>query len=208
MHTFYLVRHGQKQSNPGEPELTELGHKQAKLVAAHLKLYPIQRVVTSPALRTQQTAKYIADLFQLSIELDQRLRERANWGDDPDQSFEEFLKMWFQSSTHRTYQPPIGDSSLQAGKRIEQVVSDVQTQNQVQHTALITHGGVIADFLRNLFGDERLQQLIRTYKIGYGHHIDECSLTVVTFDNNGPQLVELATTEHLRSLSPRSIISK
>lgn len=65
MITVFLVRHGESQANAGfatpEPakvELTSLGEKQAKEVATFLKENtPLNLIVTSPYLRTKQTAK-------------------------------------------------------------------------------------------------------------------------------------------------------
>ena len=71
MLTVFLVRHGESQSNAGlatpdpvKVELTSLGHKQAQQVAAFLKEYtPLNLIVTSPYLRTKQTAISTRQLF-------------------------------------------------------------------------------------------------------------------------------------------------
>jgi broad specificity phosphatase PhoE len=71
MVTVLLVRHGESQSNAGlatpdpvKVALTSLGHKQAKQVATFLKEYtPLNLIVTSPYLRTKQTAGPTRQLF-------------------------------------------------------------------------------------------------------------------------------------------------
>lgn len=71
MPTVFLVRHGRSQSNAGlatkDPqnvELVDLGHKQAQQIGTFLKDYTqIDLIVTSPYLRTQQTAFYTKRLF-------------------------------------------------------------------------------------------------------------------------------------------------
>lgn len=71
MLTVFLVRHGESQSNAGlatpdpvKVELTSLGHMEAKQVAAFLKKRtPLNLVVTSPYLRTKQTASHTRQLF-------------------------------------------------------------------------------------------------------------------------------------------------
>lgn len=197
MHTFYFIRHGQKQPTIGEPTLTPLGHDQAKATAQYLKQFPIQRIIASPSLRTQQTAEHIAEQLQLSFDTHQLLRERANWGDDPRQTFEQFLEMWTVATHDREYQPPVGDSSKAAGERLEKVVEELRHSTEPQHIALVTHGGVIADFLRNIFGDESLQELVREYTNGAGYHIGECSVTIISFKEKQPVLELLACSTHL-----------
>ncbi len=71
MITVFLVRHGQSQANagfatpdPAKVELTPLGVKQAKEVAAFLKTHtPPKLIVTSPYLRSKQTAEPTRFLF-------------------------------------------------------------------------------------------------------------------------------------------------
>src|SRR5256885_1339306 len=71
MVTVLLVRHGESQSNAGlatpnpvKVALTSLGHKQARQVATFLKEnMPLNLIVTSPYLRTKQTAEPTRQLF-------------------------------------------------------------------------------------------------------------------------------------------------
>jgi broad specificity phosphatase PhoE len=62
----YLVRHGQSRGNVDlshrEPdcELTDLGERQAELVAAALRSERVTQVLTSPYRRTVETARVIA----------------------------------------------------------------------------------------------------------------------------------------------------
>jgi broad specificity phosphatase PhoE len=197
MHTFYLVRHGQKDPSSGDPPLTELGHRQAELTGKHFTQFPIQKIVASPALRTQQTAQRIAEALDLSFETHPLLRERANWGDLREQSIEDFFAMWNRATADRDYQPEVGDSSRKAGQRIEQVVGTLTSQRDHQHIVLVTHGGVIADFLRNIFGDEQLKNLVFQFQHGTGYRIDECSITEISFREKTPSLKQLAITHHL-----------
>ena len=65
MTTVFLIRHGESQSNAGQPTtcphnvaLTPLGHQQAQRIANFLSFYSsLGLIVTSPYLRTKQTAK-------------------------------------------------------------------------------------------------------------------------------------------------------
>ena len=60
MNTFYLIRHGQKNKNIGNPGLTDLGKKQAKLTGQYLSSFKIDKIFNSPSKRTLETATIIA----------------------------------------------------------------------------------------------------------------------------------------------------
>lgn len=71
MPTVFLIRHAESQSNAGLPtigpkqvELTPLGHEQAKYIATLLQSYALLNlIVTSPYLRTKQTANPVIATF-------------------------------------------------------------------------------------------------------------------------------------------------
>jgi broad specificity phosphatase PhoE len=70
------------------------------------------------------------------------------------------------------------------------------------HVVLVTHGGVIGDFLRNLFGDEKLQDILKEFAYLHpgDYRVRECSLTVIEFEDRTPTLKLLASTAHLEPL--------
>lgn len=181
---LYLVRHGEKIKQIGDPALSEKGKLQAKATGEYFRKFPIQKVLSSPALRTQQTAEFIAHSLGLDVVLNKLLHERANWGQDPLQSSDDFLEMWQRASSERDWLPPIGDSSRMAGERLRTAASSYDTP---ENTVLVTHGGIITDFLRNIFGDT------------FENNVSECSITIVEFDEATFQyeLIEFASTKHL-----------
>ena len=78
-----LIRHGESESNikglisediEGFP-LTETGIRQAEHAASELKKIKIDRIISSPVLRTRQTAGIIASALNLKVELDEGIRE-------------------------------------------------------------------------------------------------------------------------------------
>ena len=81
----HLVRHGEVD-NPGRIlygrldgyGLSDLGTQMSKRVAKALDVRPIVRVVSSPLLRTRQSAKPIAKAMGLTIDTDERLIEGTN----------------------------------------------------------------------------------------------------------------------------------
>lgn len=83
---LYLIRHGQSQNNAwgdsdrrvADPELTEIGHQQAQLVAEHVrdadqietgKGYGFDRLFCSAMLRTLQTTAPIAQALNMTAEI-------------------------------------------------------------------------------------------------------------------------------------------
>ena len=198
--TFYLIRHGDKVKTIGDPPLSEKGVAQALATAEYIANHPVQQIIASPILRTQQTAKYLADKLGFSVQTEPLLRERVNWGDDPEQSFEDFLAMWEKASLERDWTPPVGDSSRNAGKRIQQVI---ETYNGSQkHIALITHGGVITDFVLNVFDNKTLDEAFPDFSKTKDNNVFECSLTIVEYNpiNNNYELKLLASIDHLADL--------
>lgn len=200
MPTFYLVRHGDKERVMGNPALTEIGHAQAKKTAQFLKQFPISKVVASPYLRTQQTAKHIAEELDLEVMSNDFLKERANWGEDPEQTIQHFFEEWNKATWEREFQPRVGDTSIAAGKRLEKAVeslSEAAEKESEEHIVLVTHGGIIADFLRNVFEDEKLQHLIIEFPMGKGYEVPECSVTIIERKEDGLNLKELVAVAHL-----------
>lgn len=85
---MFLLRHGQSYFNlhftetrrdPGieDPELTELGHAQARAAAAELAGAGITRMIVSPYTRTLQTAQAFMALPGVSVEVMHEVRERT-----------------------------------------------------------------------------------------------------------------------------------
>lgn len=115
------------------------------------------------------------------------------------QSIEDFLLMWERGSKERVWQPPVGDSSIQAGKRLETLIDSLLEQPP-EHIVLVTHGGIITDFLRNIFPDHVLDSHISGFTLEREVHIGECSITTVTYQDCEYRLLRLGSTEHLNDL--------
>lgn len=74
---IYVVRHGEKTGNDGDPDLTAQGRLRASNIAAILKKTGIRQVFTSKTARTRQTAAPTAALLGLPVkEYDARQPEK------------------------------------------------------------------------------------------------------------------------------------
>jgi broad specificity phosphatase PhoE len=199
MTKIYLIRHGLivKDTGPGDPPLAPLGMVQAKATAAYLKNRPIKKVYTSPLRRAKETAYYIAAGLGLEVSEDARLRERANWGDLPGQSYEAFIAMWIKCEQDRSFVPPVGDSAQQAGARIERFIEAIYQQYPNDEIVAVSHGGVILDFLLNRFTPEQLAQVNPDFSEQQGNLFLNCCVTLVSYEGGSCNLEMLAEAGHL-----------
>ena len=84
MKTLYFIRHAQSEANLKEVlasrqefPLTAQGLRDAENIAAEFKvLTSVDRVISSPLIRAQQTARPFAAAFGLTVEIDERLTEQ------------------------------------------------------------------------------------------------------------------------------------
>ncbi|MEA5574298.1 histidine phosphatase family protein [Calothrix sp. UHCC 0171] len=81
MALVWLIRHGESEANAGFPtdeqtniQITEKGHQQAKQVASFFSQQP-SLIVTSPFLRTKQTAQTTIDRFSSVAQAEWQVQE-------------------------------------------------------------------------------------------------------------------------------------
>ena len=150
--TIYLVQHGDKERSPGDPRLTELGKRQAAITARWLRGTGLKALYSSPLRRARETAEPVGAATGLAVRLDSRLRERLNW--DGTQAFDAFLAEWDRSTEDRDLVLSNGESSRSAGERLRLFLVDLVGGGGP--VAVVSHGGVTLDLLRNLLGDDEL----------------------------------------------------
>jgi broad specificity phosphatase PhoE len=215
MTLFYLVRHGQiergQAEHPADPPLSLHGRTEAEQVVTYLRPHPILRIYASPLRRAQETAAIIATLLGLPVITEPLLRERINFGDLPEQSFEQFVTVWEQSSRERDFVPPYGDSSRKAGARLEAFMSAVYAELPTAEVVAVAHGGLIADFLLNVCSAAELAQIAPAFAATpyAGEVMRNGAITVVEYrsaeksrekeseGNGGYRVKAIALTEHL-----------
>ncbi|MBI5151837.1 MAG: histidine phosphatase family protein [Candidatus Pacebacteria bacterium] len=106
--------------------------------------------------------------------------------------------MWTKALHEREWQPPVGDSSVVAGRRLEKIIEKL-CQEKNDSVVLVTHGGIITDFLRNVFPLNTLCQFISDFETTLDKNIKECSITVVEAEPtlSTLRLKQLAYVGHL-----------
>lgn len=90
---LYIIRHGESQGNIGldieDPKLTELGEKQAELLALRLRNIKFDAILSSPLTRAVHTATPLSELQNTPITIMHTLHEVGAFGDE---SLEEVQK--------------------------------------------------------------------------------------------------------------------
>jgi broad specificity phosphatase PhoE len=133
--TFLFVRHAATTGGPGDPGLSREGRTLARQVGEALHARNATYVFSSPLRRAYQTAEEIALVLGLEILIDGRLRERANWGDVPGESWDDFLVRW-----------DAGDDG-RARDRMAAFVRDISTRYPRATVVVVAHGGIVGDYL-------------------------------------------------------------
>jgi len=188
MTVTYLVQHGEKRPEPGDPGLTDQGRWQADCAGRLLVDAGIVAVYSSPLRRARETAERVAAVGGLTVIEDDRLRERMSW--DGSVPIGEFLIQWSQTVRDRDFVPVGGSSSHQAAARMQEFLDGLAESGPV---AIVTHGGVTVDYLRTLVGDAALPARLLHEGVPSG--------AITTLD--GTALVRAASTTHLDQLPRR-----
>ncbi len=197
-----IVQHADKESLPGDPGLTPLGRKQANATSEWLEAHhDLVAVWTSPLRRAVETAQPMVRRAGRRLVTDTRLRERMNWHDPVLQPFGKFVAEWRLASEDRTYMPRWGDSSGDAATRFMCALDDLVATFEKGTAAVVSHGGVTVDALRNLLGDDRLRMEAPDLIDG---GVPSCAITALRFDGHSWAVEQLPSALHLRgtALSP------
>lgn len=158
---IWLVRHGQTAWNKAhraqghtDIPLDEVGKQQALLVGRAMAELPIERVVSSDLSRALDTGKQIAEAANISISVDDRLRERSfgEWeGEDFPTIAERFPKMADEQGVSRNHvRPPGGESFADVYARLQEFTEELISRNE--NTVIATHGGTCSVLLSILLG--------------------------------------------------------
>ncbi|MEN3320999.1 MAG: hypothetical protein V7643_4401 [Mycobacterium sp.] len=195
-----LIRHALPlRSEPGQgsdPELSEEGIEQAKRLPDALARFPITRLVSSPQVRSIQTAQPVADALGLTVEIDERLAEY-------DRDMEHYIPIEqiaaeFPEELARLAQGHLPSSVDEPAflDRINAGISELVAKGEHEDTiAVFTHGGVINGLLHIV---------LRTEKI-LCFNVDYAGVSRLLSSREGNLYVAAVNgTEHVWDLLPRN----
>ncbi|MGB3697040.1 MAG: histidine phosphatase family protein [Gordonia sp. (in: high G+C Gram-positive bacteria)] len=199
-----LLRHGQTQlsvdrrySGRGNPELTDLGRRQAAAAADRLAtgaLGPIDAVLSSPLARTMTTARAVAEQIGADVQVAEGVIE-TDFGAWEGLTFAEAAAR--DPELHRRWlgdveaAAPGGESFAAVGERIALAREDILERFAGRSVLVVSHVTPIKTMLRDALGvgPELLFRL----------HLDLASISVAEYYPDGGSVVRLVNdTAHLQ----------
>jgi broad specificity phosphatase PhoE len=150
---IYFVRHGQTDANAGDipqanqSKLNDIGHKQAQILASRLGQFDISAIYTSPLIRAQETAAYIADLLHKECKILDLLTERqkpsaliglSKHEGEGKAIYQEILNHWGEQGWRHSNEENFYDLYSRVSKLIAYIETD--TQGDI---ICVTHGYIL-----------------------------------------------------------------
>ncbi len=160
---LFLVRHGQSKKNVegrfgghSATPLSRLGRWQAKLTAKALAREKIDVIYSSDLPRAIQTAKPLAKLTNLEIQVTSALRER-DFGLLEDLTFDEVAKNFpqdYEALVKRDFAYVVtgGESYKQMFERTSKKLEEILAKHEGKNIAIFAHIGVVCFLSLYLLG--------------------------------------------------------
>jgi probable phosphoglycerate mutase len=148
---YLLMRHGHSQANQqgliiSSPEwgvpsfgLSEQGEQQLAEVVARWQGLAPTRVVHSDFLRTTQTAERVASAFGLTLEKDERLRERY-FGALDGQADRHYPDVWALDAQDADHQQHQVEAVSHVSKRMCAVIEELERRCEGETVLVVSHG--------------------------------------------------------------------
>lgn len=194
MNTFYLIRHGEKALER-LAGLTSVGRKQAQEVGEALKRKDVGLIVSSPSKRAVETAELIGISLRKPYTMDERLKERFEYGESANQPYSEYMKDILSSNMNRHFILPNGQSSLMKANQMIDIIKTLM--NYKTQIALITHAGAILDYLRSIFSYDEFRSVIPNFSSWKDIYTPYASITTIQVKKNTSRLIGVGDTSHL-----------
>jgi broad specificity phosphatase PhoE len=163
---LYIVRHGSTELNEAgqlrgwlDPDLSELGRKQAVRLSGHFVDFPINQVFTSDLQRASDTAAAIAIPHGLEVQWNEMLRP-INFGDLQGRPLAEIKPemdaLFAAWSRDLTVKAPNGESFAQFQDRIQAFLAAlVKDPEPGECIVIVTHTRVCSYLMAVAFNDSR-----------------------------------------------------
>jgi broad specificity phosphatase PhoE len=210
-----LVRHGQSTANAdgvwqGQMDfpLSERGRRQAKLAGSRLSEEPFEGLYSSPLSRAFETARIIKASTRFAGEivpaygLSERhggILEGHTWAEQ-EQRNPELAKKFLAIPEEERWALVGAETDEEVISRFERAIASIRAVHPGgARLVVVSHGGVMRAYLRELFGPEVLPGAKRAAN---------ASITRLQWamDETGPRLLEIASTAHLTEDSDPSTV--
>ena len=181
---LWLIRHGEKEQYIGDAcriKLTEKGHRQADLLGKRLKDKNIEIIYSSTMCRARQTAKVINKYINANIEYRDELKE-MDFGDFDRNGWEyycaNFSNYLNELKNHEIDIPfPNGECGTDVWLRSNKILNEI-VQLGLKNIAIITHAGTIKSIICGALGLPLGKRNL------FGHPLEHCSITRLSYANN------------------------
>jgi probable phosphoglycerate mutase len=197
---IFVIRHAESQWNViGKyqgilnPDLTELGIKQAKALAKALKNKGIKIIFTSPLKRTKKTAEILAEELGVPLYEDERIIEidHGVWSglkiEEVQQKFPEMYETWLKTPWNVKF--PQGESLEEVYKRVKDFLNFLKEEHGNENIAIVSHTVPI----RTLYC--AFLELPLNYFWSFG--CDNASYSILLWEENKRMIFKLNITSHL-----------
>ncbi len=189
-----VVRHGRTEANAArrllghlDLPLDELGRAQAAALVEAVG--PVDRVVTSPLLRTRQTAAG----FEAPLSVDERLIE-LDYGEYDGWALSDVpSSMWKRWREDPGFAPPGGESLAALRSRVEQALGELAELAKAEMVVVVSHVSPIKAAVTWALGvgDEVVWRLF----------VSPASITRIAVSDAGPVLTSFNEVAHLDGLT-------
>lgn len=152
--TYVIMRHGEADHNVGEylnqddsspSHLTEKGKEEVKHCVKGIKAHTIDIIFASPLIRTQESAKIIAEAAGLSTDIiitDDRLKE-VQVGEFNGKSLTEYRAL-FKNQREKFDKAPTGGETLSdVRKRVGEFLYEIDKKYEGKNILIVTHEYVV-----------------------------------------------------------------
>ena len=192
---IWLARHGETQWTVEQRfdgrrnlPLTDAGREQCQKLAMQLATQPLDAIISSPLLRSKETAEILARPHALTVITDKRFEE-MDYGEWEGLTYEEAQSMdrelfsrW--ENDPATVAPPGGESGEEVAARVVAAFEDVRGCHQGQQFLIVAHKTVNRILLCHML-DLPISDYRRSIPQG------PCALNQIEIQANGQILVRL-----------------
>ncbi|MDR6549847.1 histidine phosphatase family protein [Paenibacillus qinlingensis] len=192
-----LIRHGLTDWNTekrvqGQTDipLNAFGRKQAELLSHRMKDEDWDYIYASDLGRAHETASYIANVKQMEVTTDQRLREMF-CGQIEGTTLEERVAKWGEDWS----QLDLGvETHQQIAARGVSFIQDVIERHPNQKVLIVSHGALLSLTLMDLIPHENIEA-----------HIHNTSVTTLQHINSRWECLKYNCISHLDGLAPETV---
>ncbi|KKP30148.1 MAG: Isoleucine-tRNA ligase [Parcubacteria group bacterium GW2011_GWA2_31_28] len=157
--TFYFVRHGESENNvlrvvsddKNKNPITAKGIIQIEKTAKKLKKENIDIIISSPVLRTKQSAEIISKITRAKLEYDNELRE-IEFGEYNNKKSALYEKYWSKDKKTNKHinlnlfygrSPKKGENFQDLKNRMFNAIKNIDNKYKNKHIVIVTHKGNI-----------------------------------------------------------------